>query len=133
MNIEYTFEKYQKGLAEDKFLGVLCADCSAVTAPPQAVCSKCGSRKLSSKELAKNATLKTFTVIRVAPDGMNPPYVIALAETDDGPWVMGNLIGVDPETAGLELIGKKVSISSREVKGDIYAVGDIYSLTFSLQ
>lgn len=133
MNAKCTFEEYQKGLAEDKVLGVLCADCSALTVPPQAVCCKCGSQKLSAKELGKTATLKTYTVIRVAPDGMNPPYIVALAETDEGPWVMGNLMGLDPEKADLELIGKKVSISSQEVKGDIYAIGDIRALTFNLQ
>jgi uncharacterized OB-fold protein len=133
MNAEYTFEDYQKKLAQDKFMGLSCADCNAVTTPPQAVCCKCGSKDLSAKELSKSAILKTFTVIRVAPEGMNPPYIIALAETDEGPWVMGNLIGIDPEKTDMDLIGKKVSISSQVVKGDIYAIGDIRSLTFRLQ
>ena len=133
MNEECTFEDYQKGMAENKILGVLCADCNTITAPPQAVCRKCSSPNVSPKELGNNATLKTFTVIRVAPDGMNPPYIVALAETDDGPWVMGNLIGVDPDKTDLELIGKKVSMSSQQGKGDVYSLGDIYCLTFSLQ
>lgn len=133
MNEECTFEDYQKSMADNKILGVLCADCNTITAPPQAVCRKCSSPNISPKELGKNATLQTFTVIRVAPDGMNPPYIVALAETDDGPWVIGNLIGVDPDKTDLELIGKRVTMSSQHTKGNLYSLADFHTLTFSLQ
>ncbi len=128
-----SFKKYQEGLEQGKFLGVLCEDCNTITTPPQAVCSSCSSRKLSVSEVEKEGTIKTFTVIRVASEGMNPPFVVAIVETNDGPYVMGNLINVDPDSVGMEIIGKKVKIDNQIVKGDRFAIGDIRSLTFKFE
>ncbi len=132
METKLTFEEYQKGLSENKLLGLLCADCGAYTVPPQAVCRKCGSRNLKVEEITKRGVIKTFTVIRTAAEGFTPPFVVAMAETDDKACVVGNVIGIDPDKADMGLIGKKVEIGSRLVKGDLYAYGDIWTLTFTV-
>jgi uncharacterized OB-fold protein len=41
------------------------------------------------------------------------PYIVALAELAEGPWVMGNVIDIDPAKADMALIGKAVSIGYR--------------------
>jgi len=132
MSTELTFKQYQDGLANDVFWGLLCDDCGSYTTPPQKVCRSCGSTALQVVELEKSGFIRTFTVIRVAAEGMNPPFVVALVETASGAWVMGNVINIDPNEAGMELIGRKVTLSSRPVKGDVYACGDIHSLCFTL-
>ena len=130
MNQRLTFRRYQQALEEGQLLGLRCQACQTVTVPPQAVCRSCGGRQLEEKPIKKTGTLKTFTVIRVAAEGWNPPFIVALVETDDGAWVMGNLEGVSPESAGMELMGHRVCIDSRIVKGDLYAYGDMRSLVF---
>ncbi len=60
------------------------------------------------------------------------PYVIVMVETDDGPWVMGNLEGIDPKTASMELIGKKVKMGSKVFAGDKYSAGESARPVFSL-
>ncbi len=131
MAVELTFRDYQDGLEQGKLLGLYC-ECGTVTVPPQAVCCKCGSRKLEIGEIEKKGVIKTFTVIRIAAEGMTPPLIIAMVETNSGAWVMGNIIDMDPDSASMDLMGKKVVIESRPVKGDVYSYGDIHSIVFKL-
>ena len=98
--------------------GLKCRDCSGSIIPPNAVCPACGSSRLESHSFSKKATLKTFTIIRVGPTGFQVPYIVALAELEEGPWVMGNVVDFDPEKADMALIGKAVSIGHRLIANE---------------
>jgi hypothetical protein len=71
--------------------------------------------------------------VNVAPEGRQNevPYIIALVELDEGPWIMGNVIDIDPARATMELIDKKVKVGSRVFPGDKYSPGDQASPVFS--
>jgi uncharacterized OB-fold protein len=64
-------------------------------------------------ELKGEGTLRTFTVIRVAPEGMKAPYIVAMVELNEGPWAVGNLVNLDPNDADIGLMGKKVKLESQ--------------------
>ncbi len=98
--------------------GLKCLDCTAYIIPPNAVCPECGSSRLETHSFSKNGTLRTFTVIRVGPTGFQVPYVVALAELEEGPWVMGNVVDIDPAKADMALIGKAVSIGYRLIANE---------------
>jgi uncharacterized OB-fold protein len=123
---------FVEAAGQDRFLGVQCADCRAVTFPAKSTCSQCASNNLSPIEIKAFGQLRTFTVIRVAPLEFKPPYVVAMVELDDGPWVMGNLEGVDPDQAGMDLIGRKVQMGSRQLDLKTYGADQCRVLTFSL-
>lgn len=108
-----TFNAFKDALKEGKLLGLRCMDCNAKTAPPNAVCTSCGSPTLKIEELVPKGTIKTFTVIRIAPTGFEPPYFVALVGLEDGPSVLGNIIDLDPDQADLSLIGRKVSVGHK--------------------
>jgi uncharacterized OB-fold protein len=132
MEYKLTFEQYQKGLAEGKFLGLKCGKCDAYTFPPQGVCTECGDQDMEVTEMKGKGTLRNFTVIRVAPEGMKPPYIVAMVELDEGPWATGNLMEMNLEEADMSLIGRKVKLGSRAFKSDPRAEEDSYVLTFML-
>jgi len=132
MDPKLTFGQYQQGLEKGKFLGLKCNDCNTVTFPPMAVCRGCGGTALKVTEIGGEGALRTFTVIRVAPDGMDPPYVTAIVETDEGAWVMGNLVGINPDDADMRLVGKRVRLGSQTIKGDSYSAGHCRVITFTL-
>ncbi len=133
MEYKITFNHYQQGLEQGKFLGLTCNACHSVIFPPAAVCRECGSSDLTPAELSGRGTLRTFTVVRVAPEGKKPPYIVAMAELDEGPWALGNLINMNPDAADMGLIGKRVSLGRHMVKGDTYASDDTWVLTFALK
>ena len=98
--------------------GLKCMDCSGYIIPPNAVCPECGSSNLEAHSFSKKATLRTFTIIRVGPTGFQVPYIVALAELEEGPWVMGNVVDFDPEKADMALIGQAVSIGHRLIANE---------------
>jgi uncharacterized OB-fold protein len=132
MEYKLTYEQYQQGLEQGKLLGLKCKRCDAVTFPPMAVCRECSGTDCEVTQLKGEGTLRTFTVVRVAPEGMKPPYVVAMAELDEGPWVMGNLIGTNPNEADMSLMGQRVRLGTRVVAGDTYAAGDSRVITFEI-
>ena len=93
--------------------GLKCQDCSDYIIPPNAVCPACGSSKLAPHSFSRKATLRTFTIIRVGPTGFQVPYIVALAELEEGPWVLGNVVDLDPAEADMALIGQAVSVGCR--------------------
>ncbi len=132
MDYKLTYDQYQQGLERGELPGLKCNSCNSVTFPPMARCRECSGTDLEITEIAGEGVIRTFTVIRVAPEGVPAPYIVAMAEIDEGAWVMGNLVDIDPDDAHMNLIGKRVTLGSRVVKGDTYSHGDSRVITFSL-
>ncbi|MCP3923751.1 MAG: hypothetical protein GY714_14310 [Desulfobacterales bacterium] len=129
---QLSLNEYQKGLADEKLLGIHCKKCNQFSFHSSVVCKHCGSTELETKNFEAAGTIKTYTVIRVASDGFEAPFVVALVKTDSRIHVMGNL-DIDPDSVGMELIGKRVSISSKKVNPDPYAKEVTHTLKFVLE
>jgi uncharacterized OB-fold protein len=127
-----TYAQYQEYLEKGEFIGLKCAKCGSINFPPMAVCRKCSGLTFEQVSLKGEGTIRTFTVIRVAPEGRKPPYVIAMVELDEGPYVIGNLEGIEPDSATMDLIGKKVRMGTHVVPGDTYSLGNAYVPAFRL-
>jgi hypothetical protein len=86
-------------------------------------------------ELSGKGKIETFTTIFVAPEEREDeiPYMIVLVELDEGPWIMGNLTGIDPNEATMELIGKRVKMRHEVFPGDKYSAGDAARPLFSFE
>lgn len=113
-------------------MGLKCGACGSVTAPPKVCCGACGSTQAEVIELSGKGIIKTFTVIRVAPEGLEAPYIVAMAELVEGPWIMGNIVGVDPDKAGMDLIGKRVVVGHKVLPQMNYTSGEGVSPTFEI-
>ncbi|NOX33066.1 MAG: hypothetical protein GXP56_04920 [Deltaproteobacteria bacterium] len=132
MKHQHLFKDYQQGLENGELIGVYCKKCKTFSFHSSLSCSKCGSMDLVGKVSEKSGTLETFTVIRVAAEGLTPPFIVALVRTDSGFHVMGNLEGIDPSSASMDLLGKQVKISSKKVTRDRYSQGVTHCLSFTL-
>ena len=86
-----THVQYFEALKENVLKGLKCLDCGTITVPPKAVCDDCGSTNQEITQLSGDGTIRTFTVIRVAPEGFKAPYVVVLAQLREGPWLTGLL------------------------------------------
>ena len=137
MEYKLTYKEYSEALKQNKLLGLKCKSCGTVTVPPKMVCRSCASPELEVLELKGAGRIQTFTTCNVAAEGRESevPYIVLLVELDEGPWVMGNLIGVDPEKATMEtLMGKRVRLTETRVfPGDKYSAGEGASPTFVLE
>jgi uncharacterized OB-fold protein len=99
------------------------------------VCGNCAGSDMEVIELAGEGKIQTFTSNNVAAEGREDeaPYIVLLVELNEGPWVMGNLVGIDPAAAGMELIGQKVKMDGNKVfPGDRYSGGESTRSLFRL-
>ena len=133
MEYKLTAKMFAEALKEGKLLGLKCNKCGAYTVPPKKVCMECGSEDLEISQLSGKGQIQTFTVIRVPPEGFDAPYVVGMAELDEGPWLMGNIVDVDCDEASMDLIGKRVNIGHKVHPGDKFSAGEMVAVTFSPQ
>ncbi len=116
------FVEFFNELLNEKLIGLKCLDCGYVTCPPKSTCDNCKGRNLERVELSGYGKVVSYTVTYVAPMGYEKevPYVVALVELDEGPWVIGRL-DVDAEKAESEnLIGRRVRVYGKEFQGEMF-------------
>jgi len=109
-------------LLNGKLVGLRCLDCGTVICPPKCTCDNCKGRNLEKIELSGYGKITSYTVTYVAPMGYEneAPYVVALVELDEGPWIVGRL-DVDAERAESEnLIGKRVKVYGKEFPSELF-------------
>jgi uncharacterized OB-fold protein len=119
-----THVQYFEALKDNILKGLKCLDCGTITVPPKAVCDECGSTNQEITQLSGEGTIKTFTVIRVAPEGFKAPYVVVLTQLREGPWLTGLLNSGEPEASTMELIGKKVKLGHQVIQHMKYTAGE---------
>ena len=127
MEYKLTFKEYNEALRKDKLLGLKCKECGAINVPPKMVCGQCTGPDMEVVELSGTGNIQTFTTVFVAPEGREAeaPYTVVMVELDEGPWIAGNLIDIDPSKATMELIGKRVKLGHKVFPGDKYSAGDM--------
>ena len=97
--------EYWAAAAEGRLLIQACPHCGHRQFYPRALCTACGDTP-EWLECSGRGTVHTFTVIRQM--GMRPfrdelPYVVAMVELEEGPLIMGNVTGCDPDTVRIGL------------------------------
>src|SRR4029453_10046164 len=91
---------YWDGLREQKLMLPRCRACQRAFLYPRVLCPFChasdiewvqasGRGKLYSFEIAYQTISKVFKV--------KPPYVLAMIELEEGPRMMSNLVGIEPD------------------------------------
>ena len=128
------FKDFNEALKQNKLLGLKCRDCGEITVPPKMVCSRCSGTNLDIVELKTEGKIRTFTTVFVGAEGRENeiPYILVMVEMKEGPWMMGNLEGIDPKQATMDLIGKKVKMDHKIFAGDKYSAGESARPLFSL-
>lgn len=129
------FKDYDAALRENKVLGLKCRACGAITVPPKMACRQCASSDMEAVEVKGEGKIRTFTTVYVGAEGRESevPYVLVVVELEEGPWLMGNLEGVDPKEVTMEVIGKKVKMGHKVFPGDKYSAGEAARPVFTLE
>jgi uncharacterized protein len=86
-----------------------CDTCGAVIWYPKTYCAECGGLSVSWREASGLGSVYSFTVVHRAPGAFADavPYVVAYVELDEGPRVLTNIVGCDPEAV---TIGQAVRV-----------------------
>ena len=64
----------------------------------------CHSDRLDFVDASGNGVVHSFTVVHRSPDPeqFDPPYVVAMIRLEEGPLMMSNVVGTDPEAVFCE-------------------------------
>lgn len=99
---------YKSFLNQNRLMGMKCRDCGDMRVPPQPLCPSCRSTDLELLDLSGRGTLKTFTIITVAPPDMaargygpEQPYCTGVVSLAEGCAVVARIEGLnlsDPES-----------------------------------
>ena len=103
-------EPYWRGNENGRLLLQRCPRCDHVQFPPRLACTSCGARDLEWSDASGRGAVRTFTIIRRAVSPAfeaDVPYVVALIGLDEGPTMMTNVVGCDPESVS---IGQRVRV-----------------------
>lgn len=97
-----------------------CRSCGKFHYYPRAVCPHCLSNALAWERVSGRGTLHTFTVVHrgLKDFPLGTPYVLAMVELDEGPRMMTNLVGVDPDPANVR-IGMAVEVEFADVSDTV--------------
>ena len=86
-----------------------CKDCENYHFYPRPFCLECESTHLEWKRVGGAGTIYSMTEVQVkiSPD-LEPPYIVALVELDEGPRMVGNIVD------GEANIGDRVKLAWRD-------------------
>lgn len=107
--------------AQGRLLLQRCRDCGHWQFHPRRLCVACGGRALEWKEASGRGQVKSWTIIRRAVSQAfeaDVPYVVALVALAEGPTMMANIVGCDPETVA---VGQPLRVAF-ERRGEAMAV-----------
>jgi len=96
--------KFMEELKKDKLMGTRCKKCAARYLPPRAHC-KCGSHEMEFYEAPTKGKLLTYTLVTFPPESMSryAPYIVAVAELEDGSRLLAQITGVTPKSLQVDM------------------------------
>jgi uncharacterized protein len=75
-----------------------CSACGHVQHYPRGFCISCGQTHLETLQASGFGRIVSFTIVHRAPHpAFQPPYAVALVELREGPVVLTNIVGCDPD------------------------------------
>jgi uncharacterized OB-fold protein len=97
-----------------------CRACARLHYYPRAACPFCLSGDLEWQRVSGRGSLHTFTVVHRGARGfpLGPPYVLAVVELAEGPRLMTNLVGVEPDPARIRM-GMPVEVTFADVTPEV--------------
>jgi hypothetical protein len=99
-----------------------CAACGKYVFYPRAICPYCGGARLEWTDVSGQGTVYSYTIARRAtarPFAPDVPYVIAIVALAEGPHMMTNVVGCDPDSVR---IGMAVEAVFDDVTPDVTLV-----------
>lgn len=108
--------KFLDELKNYRLMGVKCIECGTRYLPPRAHCA-CGSTEIEWYEAPKQGKLLAYTIVSFPPESMTKyaPYILAIAELDDGSRILAHITEVTPKNLQM---GIRVQIVPQQISTD---------------
>ena len=99
--VDWETRGYWEGAGRGELVLQRCGDCGVVQHRPRGICASCLSSNIEHFVASGRGEVYTYSVVRqnqmpVFRD--NLPYVVAYVRLDEGPTMLTNIVGCDPES-----------------------------------
>jgi uncharacterized OB-fold protein len=115
-----TEEQWLKFVQQKMLKFVECQNCHKKSVIPAAICPKCGSHKVTWKQVSGKGTIYTYTITTVSPPELQAiaPYTAGVIELQEGLRINGIITGVpNVNLFPADLIGKEVMLDFLDIEG----------------
>ncbi len=116
---------FEQFLKEEKLMGAKCKKCGALSLPPRPICTSCFGSDMEWFQFRGKGKLAAFTSIVVAPPqmvkegfGKNNPYVVGVAELEEGAKMVARITGVNAKDPADIKIGTPVKAEFLHGQGE---------------
>jgi len=113
-----------------RLVGSRCNKCESLDFPERIRCSRCGATDLAEYRFCGRGTVHSYAEVLEAPAGFieQVPYIAALIELEEGPFVSSMLADVNPSDVS---VGLEVAMVTRRIGADGEEGPIIYAYKFS--
>lgn len=97
---------YWEGIRQHRLMLPRCDDCRQTWFPPSHLCPACGSKGVGWAESRGRGKVFSYVVFhRAYHPGFaeDLPYAVALVELEEGPRLLGNVVGIPPDQVACEM------------------------------
>ena len=100
-----------------RLVGSACSECGAEFFPPVYMCKKCGSEKITDKEMPQTGKILTYTQLHEPLPGFEAqaPFYLAVITLDNGTRVLSQVVDSPDDTVKT---GARVRAITRRVRVD---------------
>ena len=103
---------FWEATAEGRLLLPRCEACGTAIWYPRSFCPACGSTDVAWLEASGRGTIYSFTINRMGRADLSEyrgvgPFVLAYVELEEGPRVLTNVVGCDPDSLA---VGQAVEV-----------------------
>lgn len=115
--ITHDNEFFWDGVRRGKLLVQRCVKCGELRHPPMPICPDCRSFEWEAVEMSGRGKVYSFVLHRYPRIPPFPsPHPVALIELAEGPRLVSDLVGVDPDHVGIGLV---VQVEFNQVDADL--------------
>jgi uncharacterized OB-fold protein len=112
---------YWDALKDEKLMLPRCDDCGSFHFYPRIACPHCHSRNIGWEQASGKGVLYSFEIAYRSLNPafkIEPPYVLAMIELEEGPRIMSNLINIEADPAVVK-IGAPVEVVFEKQNDDV--------------
>lgn len=102
-----------------RFIIQRCSACNEAVFYPRPACPQCGAESLAWEDASGKATIYSYTVVEAYPPSAfadEVPFVIAIVQLDEGPRMMTNIVGADPDSVHCDM---RVAVDFQAISDEI--------------
>jgi uncharacterized OB-fold protein len=112
-------QRYWEGCKKHELWLPFCLACKAHFFYPRPFCPRCFGWEVEWRQTSGRATLYTYSIqYRPQAPGFTPPYVTAIVQLEEGPRMLTNLEGVEPDPAQIAC-GMAVEVDFLDLSDEI--------------